>query len=194
MAGSTIARADICAWVQERDATDRPTRIAKPSADLGAAGRERAIEDIRISTDCASGSVRVGQDEDATDDFGLPAESLEKDVLTDEPRLLIEFADRGLETDEFALDLLDDDRALDGPGSQDIDRAALSIDGVADLGVSVPPVATERPHGRRDQLGVALIEQPIQGRAAPDDVALEPAPDHLEDAAQVAVSDPGDRT
>lgn len=169
-------------------------RSAKPAPDLGASGRERSIEDIRVSTDGAAGSVRVGQDEDATDGDGPPSETVETHLLTDQSRLLVELADRRLETSELALDLLDDDHALDGPSPQDVDRTALAVDGVADLGVSVPPVANEGSHGRRDQCSVALIEQAIQRRATPQDMAFEPAPDRLEDAAQVAMPDPGDRT
>jgi len=52
--------------------------------------------------------VRIGQDEDTTDDRRSPSEALEADPLPHEPRLLVQLSDGALQAAELALDLLHD--------------------------------------------------------------------------------------
>lgn len=111
---------------------------------------------------------RVGQHEQTADRSRAPPEPL-LDDLCRKPRLLVVPAKGVLHGCQLGLDFDDEEDAVLGMPRDQIDRAALAVDGEGQLGQRVPPEGLEEAGDRLHQSGMPLVEQTVEVSALPSD-------------------------
>ena len=119
--------------------------------------RKCCIERRGVGLDLSTCTIGTGQDQDTSDQVGLPRESILGDLPADQTLLFVELAHGVIDPDEIGLDLLDDHRAAVEPPAEDIDGAAFAVDRVGDLDLRIPTATPELEHGCLDERRVARV-------------------------------------
>ena len=165
---ATTTPVGIC---QEEQGSRRRRRSSQPLPRGDSTYRIRPIEHRAGTSDTPASRPVAWHHEHSRNRPCFPRQTFVNDPRR-EPDLLVLLSKRLLDRDELGLHLHDEDQAEIRAPSDDVDGTALTVDRVCHLRRRFPAEHGEPPHRLTDELGVALVEQPVERSSAPADFDL----------------------
>jgi len=154
----------------------------KPSSNRPAARRERTGEGGGVRRDPPTcGSVFAHHEEPSKP--CRPPSAPARD-LARQPRLPVERDEGSLDVRDHRLHLDDEQRRRRRVEREDVNRAAFASDRERDLGRDLPAEGCEPPHDRLHERGVRLVQQSVERLAVPEQPAVEPCAECIDERAE----------
>ena len=147
-------------------------RLREPSTEGGAAKRKHVLDDRRVAFDQRPHRAGARQNEHPSDLPRLPPEAFACDRRR-QASLLIELAQHALERRHVRFDFHREHDPEAWMPRKDVERPALAEVRVRHLDLDVPSHVAQASCGLADERSVSLIEESIDGCAAPADFEHE---------------------
>ena len=166
---------------QKPQPANGPGRPTKPPPDVAAARRIRHPEGLVVATHASAIRRRLKDDQEATGGNGVdrPPEAISGDFDT-KPNLGVVPPDGFLDRGQLGLHLDDQQCPCRRVIREDVDGAALAVDGEGDLELHEPRLGAKQVRNGPNQERMSLVQEPVDCSSPPAHGRVEARINHSE--------------